>query len=193
MKAITIGIVFCAGTVFTWTLVHALWYAPDSGVMVPAENSVALSTSSPPVRLLIPSLGIDANVQSVGITSKGNMGVPSNYTDVGWYKHGTIPGELGSAVMDGHVSNGFSLPGVFRRLGELQEGDDVYVVTEDGSKLHFVVTGKEVYPYKEAPTARIFKEQDRARLNLITCEGSWLATDKTFTDRLVVYTELRMP
>lgn len=188
-----VGIVVFAGTVFAWTLVHALWYAPDSELLVPSATSVVVASSSPPMRLQIPALNIDATVQHVGINAKGNMGVPNNFTDVGWYKYGTTPGQLGSAVVDGHVSNGLSLPGVFKNLHEIKKGDDVYVVAADGSSMHFVVTDIQVYSYRDAPTDLIFKRSDRVRLNLITCDGSWLVADKTYTNRLVVYTELRIP
>ena len=76
-----------------------------------------LSTSSPPLsidadpplRLLIPKIKVNATIQHVSITKKGAMAVPTNYTDVGWYRLCTIPGHTGSAVIDGHVDNGFGI------------------------------------------------------------------------------------
>ena len=118
------------------------------------------------------------------------MSVPSNYTDVGWYRYGTVPGQKGSAVIDGHVDNGFGLDGVFKRLPEIQIGDDVYVTTEGGKSLHFKVVDVQTYPYKDAPADRIFNTNDASRLNLITCKGSWLSGDKTYDHRMVVYTKL---
>lgn len=179
----------CAGTIFVSTLAQVLWQPTDSQLTVP-QSGLVVASSSPPVRLLIPSLNIDAAVQEVGVTARGNMGVPSNYTDVGWYRWGPAPGAKGSAVIDGHVDNGFGLSGVFKKLSELQKGDSVYVTTREQVTLHFVVTGIERYPYESAPTELVFSRQDKARLNLITCEGRWVAADKTYNQRLVVYTEL---
>ena len=59
-----------------------------------------------------------------------------------------------------------------------------------GERLHFVVTEIGVYPYTDTPTPRIFNEDDAAHLNLITCEGKWVKADKTYDERLVVYTTL---
>lgn len=122
------------------------------------------------------------------MNEQGQMKAPSNFKDVGWYRYGTVPGQLGSAVMDGHVDNGLSLGGVFKRLGDIKVGDDVYVIAKDGSELHFIVRGVETYPYTTGPTERIFGANDVARLNLITCAGTWVRGDQTYSDRLVVYT-----
>lgn len=183
-------IVGFAGTVFVLTLVHAVWWAPDSELAVPSIIA-ATDVANPPLRLVIPSLNINAAVQQVGVGIRGNMAVPNNYTDVGWYRAGVSPGQIGSAVMDGHADNGFSQPAVFKRLGEIKMGDDIYVVAKDGSKIDFVVTGIELYPYKSAPTELIFSRRDKARLNLITCDGVWVAGEKTYDTRLVVFAELR--
>src|SRR5476651_1159856 len=37
-----------------------------------------------PVRLMIPSIHVDAHIEYTGVTSKGAMGVPNNTVDVGW-------------------------------------------------------------------------------------------------------------
>ena len=90
----------------------------------------------------------------------------------------------------GHVDNALALPGVFKRLGDLTPGDDVYVERKDGTRLHFVVDDIESYPADEAPSARIFGTDGLARLNLITCEGDWIQSEHQYDHRLVVYTHL---
>src|SRR6185503_17165796 len=108
-----------------------------------------------------------------------NMGTPSNFTDVAWYKYGTVPGQVGSAVIDGHVDNGLALAGVFKHLTDIKNGADVYVITKEGTKIHFVVQDIQSYPYKSVPTTLLFNQKDRARLNLVTCAGTWVPGDKT--------------
>ncbi len=183
--------------VFGTTLVHALWYAPDSEATFPVPTSSLseqrqpdFSSDDSPVRLQIPSLGIDANVQNAGLNGKGNMASPSNFTDVAWYRYGTVPGQVGSAVIDGHVDNGLGLAGVFKHLSDIQIGDDVYVLMQSGVSRHFVVADIESYDYRSAPVDEIFNRADTQRLNLVTCEGAWVQGDKTYDHRLVVYTEL---
>ncbi len=191
VTSVVVAIVILAAAVFVWTLARALCYAPDSVANMPSSMMVAVApTSSEPVLLQIPSVNINAGVQYLGINAAGNMQAPDNFVDVGWYKYGTVPGYLGSAVIDGHVDNGLGLAGVFKHLGDIKVGDDVYVITQGGSKLHFVVTSIEVYPYTDAPADLIFGQSDAARLNLITCDGTWVAGEDTYNERLVVFTEL---
>ncbi len=193
IRIILVLVIIAAIAVFVATLVNAIWYAPESSVYVPEKISPPSHTPLPdeqPERLIIPKLEIDAAVQYVGVTAAGAMGVPSNFSDVAWYKYGTAPGFEGSAVIDGHLDNGLGLAAVFKRLGELKPGDDVYVQQKGGTRLHFVVRSVELYDRKKVPVEDIFNRTGGAFLNLITCEGSWIKTDKTYSERLVVYTEL---
>lgn len=145
-----------------------------------------------PSRIIIPKLGIDTNVQLVGITKKGNMAVPTNFTDVGWYKYGTLPGEDGSAVIAGHETDGLSRPAIFGRLSELEPGDEFYIIREDGKKLTFKVRREEIIPYDITgpKLEEIFNRKGDQYLNLITCAGEWLPEAKTNDKRLIIYAEL---
>ncbi len=181
--------------VFGGTLVGGLYYAPDTEVPLPESLRGALNVEPTPVseqpkRLTVPSLGIDADIQYVGVNAKGNMGVPSNFRDVAWYKYGTVPGQVGSAVIDGHVDNGLKLAGVFKKLDQIRVGDDVYVETKEGGALHFKVVEVVTYHYKDVPLEKLFNRADKRRLNLVTCGGSWIQGEKTYDERIVVYTVL---
>lgn len=180
----------CAVAIFTTTIVGALFYNPDSDIPVPQDKQLETSPLQHPARLIIPKLDIDTNVQEVGINAQGNMGTPSNFTDVAWYKYGAVPGGAGSAVMAGHVDNGLGLSGVFKKLGELEEGDEIIVERQDGKQVTFVVTGKRSYAYDAVPTDIVFNPSGSTRLNLITCEGAWVKSAKTYDQRLVVFTKL---
>jgi LPXTG-site transpeptidase (sortase) family protein len=188
-----------AGWVFTTTLVHALWYAPEEDASVAVPPTASLGTTSPivltsardiPVELSIPAINVDAHVQDVGIGKTGNMAVPTNYTDVGWYRYGTVPGAVGSAVIDGHVDNGFGLDAVFKHISELKPGDDIYVQTQSGEELHFVVQDIETYPATQVPLQTLFTRDDEPRLNLITCAGQWEPDKEAYDHRTVVYAVL---
>jgi sortase (surface protein transpeptidase) len=56
----------------------------------------------------------------------------------GWYAPGPRPGDLGSAVIFGHVDSDRG-PAVFYRLRELRPGDQLTVTGADGSSVRFVV------------------------------------------------------
>ncbi len=184
------AITVVAACVFVGTAVRAVFYAPEPEFQL-QDTSFYMEESSVPLRLTIPSLSIDADVERVGINIKGNMAAPSSYADVGWYKYGTVPGEKGSAVIAGHLNNGLGLNGVFMNLDQIEVGDDIIVETKGGESLRFEVTKIATYAHTEVPTEELFTKDDTARLNLITCEGGWVQSEKTYEERLVVYSVLK--
>ncbi len=171
-------------------IVRAVWHDPDTEIQLPSNIAASVASSSPPRRLRIPTLGIDAAVQRVGINAKGNMAVPSNFKDVAWYKYGAAPGDEGSAVIDGHVDNGLSLAGVFKNLHNVQVGDEIEITAEDGTVLNFKVRETADYAYNNAVTENVFKAPGKHQLVLITCEGTWIPASKTYDHRLVVFADL---
>ncbi len=138
-----------------------------------------------PTRLVIPSIGMNAVVQGVGVTAKGAMAVPSGTTKkVGWYKYGVVPGEAGSAVIDAHVFAAFS------KLKYLKPGADVYVITANNTTLHFVVTVAQTFSLSTLSPRQLFRPTVTSDLNLITCAGFLTPNHSTYDHRLVVYTTL---
>jgi sortase A len=183
ITAVTIG-----AAVFCTTLVRAVAYAPEEPHAPPAPPPSYAQDAALPSRLVIPTLGVDARVEHVGVSAQGNMSVPQSYLNAGWYRYGTVPGERGSAVINGHLDNGLALPAVFSRLSELLPGDELYIETEEGERLRFVVEETARYPSDEVPLETVFNRSDGAsRLNLITCAGSWDEKEDTYDERLVAY------
>ncbi len=156
------------------------------------EEGTGSSFEAPdrPARLVIKAIGVDAVIQNVGLSSIGNMGIPTNFTDVAWYKDGPKPGMPGSAVMAGHLDGRNTPEAVFYNLSDLKIDDLVEVIDEDNQALSFKVVDVKMY-HKNDPTLDVFSnDQSKARLNLITCGGAWLPTQKTYDQRIVIFTEL---
>lgn len=190
-RNIILAITLLAFFLFGATLVRALFWAPESELPVPAAQDApihAVGEGDQPARLRIPQLEVNAKIQYVGVAASGNMAVPTNFRDVGWYRYGTVPGQVGSAVIDGHVDNALGLPGVFKDLHRLRKGDRIYVQTKSGDELEFVVQDVKTYGYKDVPADLLFGRTDAPRLNLITCGGSWVQAERTYDERVVVYT-----
>jgi LPXTG-site transpeptidase (sortase) family protein len=191
---------------FFVVIARAVLYSPAADLTVPlatppvaqAATTAVTNTETPsvtdtalhPVTLSIPALKINTSIQEIGIAKNGNLAVPTNFTDVGWYKYGVLPGQKGSAVIDGHVDDGLAFPAVFAGLDKLQVGDDIYVTMSDNTTLHFVMTGSEALD-KGAPTESIFNDTSGMLLKLITCTGNWLPLQRTHDQRLVVTAELQ--
>ncbi len=145
-----------------------------------------------PVRLVIPAIGINAFVESVGTQSNADLATPTQnpWEDVGWYNLGPHPGERGSAVIDGHLDRPGGYPAVFWRLRDIHVGNGVLVTNIAGKTLHFRVTRIALYTPQEAPIQDIFGNWGGIYLNLITCAGDWIPSEHQTTLRLVVYTSL---
>ncbi|MBU8853406.1 class F sortase [Bacillus sp. FJAT-26377] len=138
-----------------------------------------------PSRISIPSLGIRADVESVGLTSKGTMELPSDDKLTAWYKNGALPGEQGNAVIAGHVDNKTG-PAVFFDLKNIKVGEEIIIAGKNGGRLTFIVQEKKSYPYDDAPIPAIFGFSQQKKLNLITCTGNFDRKKKTHLERLVV-------
>jgi len=138
-----------------------------------------------PLELEIPILNLRANIIEVGIDEEGNMAVPKNVKEIGWYEPGYFPGELGHAVLSGHVTSKLGLPAVFKDLKKVEIGDEFILYGANNKKMTFSVVDINIYDYKTAPLEKIFGKSDVPMVNLITCDtGVWLGN--SYQDRLVV-------
>ncbi len=161
-----------------------------------AGQSLASVTASPAppafAHLLIPAIGINAPIESVGVRPNATMETPTQrpWNDVGWYNAGPRPGERGSAVIAGHLDRPGGNPAVFWRLRDLRLGDSVLVMDAQGKTLRFHVTAIGYYPPQAAPVQDIFGNPAGSFLNLTTCAGDWIPTQHQTALRLVVYTSL---
>ncbi|EPE63448.1 sortase family protein [Exiguobacterium sp. S17] len=140
-----------------------------------------------PVQIQIPSINVDTAIEQVGVLDNGQMGVPVDENQVGWFEPGVKPGSKGNAVVAGHVDSKTG-PAVFYELDQLKTGDDVTIIDETGNTLRFRVTKTESYDTKNAPIDEIFGATSNRNLNLITCSGTF--GDGGYDQRFVVYTEL---
>lgn len=143
-----------------------------------------------PARLLIPKIKVNTALESVGLTPDGAMKVPKGLNNAAWYNLGPRPGDIGSAVIDGHYGvwkNGTR--GVFNNLLKLRRGDKLYVKNKKGATATFVVRELRTLGDNDDATDVFFSSDGKAHLNLITCEGIWDKVLKSYPKRLVVFTD----
>ncbi len=145
-----------------------------------------------PSVLRIPSIGVEADVQAVGVKSDGKtMAAPTDYNDVAWYKPGVKPGAAGNAVFAGHLNSPVLLKsGVFEHLSNVKIGDKVIVLGESGKELTYAVIEMDEYTTALAPLEDIFRAEGPSQIVLVTCEGEWDEQKRTFEKRLVVVARL---
>lgn len=153
-----------------------------------ADNSGSVPALNP-VELQIPSIGLDAAIQYVGLSPDGSMDVPSNFTDAAWFSLGYRPGEPGNAVFDGHVSS-TDKAAVFFYIEDLKPGALIYVTGDDGTVETFQVSDVESYGLTNPPLDQIFGSTGQPQIVLITCGGAWHPDVHLFDHRTVVYAPL---
>ncbi|MEV0317680.1 class F sortase [Streptomyces sp. NPDC050658] len=129
---------------------------------------------SPPDRIRIPAIRVDAPLMGLGLTRQGSLDVPPPQKTnlAGWYESGTTPGEKGTAIVAGHVDNAEG-PSVFYSLGGLTKGRTIEVERRDGSVAVFTVDANEVYAAKDFPDKKVYGAADRPELRVITCGGAY--------------------
>jgi LPXTG-site transpeptidase (sortase) family protein len=142
-----------------------------------------------PVALRIPTIGVDESLVTLRLNPDETVEVPTDFDKPGWYKFGPSPGQLGSAVILGHVDSDKG-PAVFNRLGSLHEGDSVEVSLADGSVAQFSVTKVETYPKTEFPAQEVYGSHGYVALQLVTCGGEYDPETHSYLSNVVAYTSL---
>lgn len=162
-------------------------FAAAQGNERPANPSAA--KKSVPMLLKIPRLKVSAPIRSVGLTANGSMGIPQLPLETAWYKLGPKPGDVGSAVIAGHVNWWYGAKGVFEHLNTLKKGDRLSVLDDRGITSTFVVREIRAFGLKDDPS-EVFRSYDgKAHLNLVTCSGVWDRVAKVYSKRLVVFAD----
>ena len=154
-----------------------------------APAPAATSKASLPVRVIIPSIGVNSDLERLHVDKAGVLMPPADYGTAGWYAAGTVPGDIGPAVVAGHIDSTTG-PAVFARLHALQRGAQVLVDRADGSRLSFSVDEGHSYPKNSFPTAAVYGPTPVASLRLITCTGKFDRASGHYMDNFVVFTHL---
>jgi sortase A len=153
---------------------------------------------------------VKAPVLAVGITTANVMAAPEGnaadpvWQEAFWYRGGAIPGAVGTATIAGHVDDSLGRLAVFGRLKELRAGDVIVVHDQrNGLAVIFSVTETETYTLAQAADPAVLTRlygdgpvrgvgpqptaDGLAHLTLVTCAGTFDASEGTHDHRLVVY------
>lgn len=162
--------------------------APTQAVAAPAPAD-PVNTAPHPERLVIPAIGVDTDLMELGLEPSGALQVPPGAFPAGWYSGSPVPGELGPAILAGHI-DWDGAPGVFLRLHEITPGDRIETVRSDGHTAVFRVTRVQRYAKAAFPTAEVYGDIDHPGLRLITCGGEFDTAARSYRDNTVVFAEL---
>jgi LPXTG-site transpeptidase (sortase) family protein len=163
----------------------------QSNVMSTASASTALPATgrSQPIRLTIPAIGVTTTVGKLGLQPDGQVMVPTTTRTTGWYIDGPAPGQLGSAVILGHVDS-YKGAGVFFNLKSLKAGDRITVLSQDGVVTYFKVTRVVQYSKTKFPDQLVYGPHGTRSLQLVTCGGVFDHATGHYESNIVVFSDL---
>ncbi|MET0788828.1 MAG: class F sortase [Cellulomonas sp.] len=158
--------------------------------VVDATLGAPVAATPPPVRLVVPDVGIDMAVDPVGVRDDGEMEIPEDADRAGWYRFGPAPADpAGATVVAGHVDSVQTGIGQFARLRDLAVGAAVTITSADGSPHEYRVVTVEKVPKDGAPVDLWFDRSGAPRLVLVTCGGAFRRDIGHYTDNVVVTAE----
>lgn len=163
------------------------WIAAGAQGIQP--DSIA-SSGPAPTRIDIPLIGVSAAVDPMGLNSDETMEVPTDFARAGYYTGHPTPGEVGPAILVGHVDNRRG-PAVFYRLRELQPGAEVTVERGDGSRVVFLVERSKQVSKDSFPTDEVYGPTPEPTLRLITCGGSFDRSTGHYRDNVIVFLRMK--
>lgn len=164
---------------------------PDIDMEIDKKTVMDEQTSfGRPVRIRIPAIGVDTVLVNVGLKPDGSLDAPPGPAPAGWFSSGIVPGQPGSAVIDGHSGWRDGIRASFDHLGKLVPGDKIYLEDQKGIILIFSVQSSGKFSEKSDTTAIFHSSDGGAHLNLITCAGVWNPTAHSYADRVVVFSDL---
>jgi hypothetical protein len=162
----------------------------------PAAAGAAATPALPysrPVSVAIPAIAVNTNLIELGLGPGHTLQVPpltqAGVQEAGWYDLGPAPGQLGPAVIAGHVDSDHG-PGAFFRLGALRPGDRIYVTRADGTVATFRVDAVDEYSKDSFPTQQVYGPVSYAGLRVITCGGSFDFQTHQYLSNIVIYATL---
>ncbi|GAB4470668.1 MAG: hypothetical protein Kow0088_03760 [Anaerolineales bacterium] len=145
-----------------------------------ANQSATAVDDTPPTRLLIPKLGVDAVVKYVPFDGFSWL-ISGLQNEIAWMGSTSWPGLGGNTALAGHVTLRNGADGPFRYLETLSKGDEIRLFTEKGLY---------IYRVQESLVVRdddfsVVQPTSQAMLTLITCTG-WNSELGHYVERLVV-------
>ncbi|MEY9863203.1 sortase (surface protein transpeptidase) [Catenulispora sp. GAS73] len=162
----------------------------DASKIQPMDTPPILGAATP-TRVRIPAINVSAPLMSLALDSTGRLAAPPEQDRnlAGWYGDGASPGEIGTAVIAGHVDNDQG-PAVFYGLGALKPGAEVDVDRADGVTAVFTIDAVQAYDARAFPNDKVYGDAARAELRVITCGAGFDKRRHEYLGNVVVFAHL---
>lgn len=187
--------------------------APPPG---PPITNVPAPAPIQPVRVDIPQINAHSTLIPLGLLTSGPRKGAVDEPDVnhpqqaGYFcvaagpgvpppscSSGVAPGQLGPAIIIGHVDGspagrgGAHQLGVFFHLHELRAGDVIDVTRADGSVVSFEVYRSIQVAKTGFPSNAVYGNTATPELRLITCTGRFVGGQFGYNDNIIVFAKLK--
>ena len=133
-------------------------------------------TDHSPQRIIIPAIGLDSAVETVGYQIREQNGIryrewSTSDNLVGWHNLSAPVGHIGNTVLAGH-SDIFTE--IFRDLPQVKRGNEIVLYSSGTARRYVVDEVREVREYgvslaQRIENGRLINPTDDERLTLITC------------------------
>jgi LPXTG-site transpeptidase (sortase) family protein len=168
---------------------------PSAPVATESGAASAPSTSANGDAAQVPPATVEldgaspAQVALADVTDDGFLAVPEDISKLGWWIGSSPMGaSRGTTLIAGHVDSAVAGLGVFAKLKEMGEGDQITVVDGLGNPWRFEVTDTQQVTKSQLP-AELFDTAGDRRLALITCGGPFDERLRSYEDNLIVWAE----
>lgn len=151
--------------------------------MHPEETQTAAIEYAQPTRMVYDAIGLDADVDAVGMDDDAMGVIPSNEI-ISWFNLSCNPGEQGNVILAAH-RNWKREPGPFYHLDKCTVGDTASITDASGTIWHYMVDSIEIIDYINPPSYVMDSGGDE-RVTLITCTGTYNSQYGTAEQRIVV-------
>lgn len=130
----------------------------------------------PPSTLAIPSLGVDAPLDVLGVADGELLLPPPQRATL--YDQGARPGDAqGTVLVAGHVNSRSQGKGALFTLASITEGARIWVTDSDGRAHEYVVVSLTMLK-KTALPQDVFSREGEPRLVVVTCGGRIMQTSR---------------
>jgi Sortase domain len=171
--------------------------ATASRLVAPLPTTGAATTSAPVTRqtmsansIRIPALSVTAAIGTAPVLD-GVLTPPRLPDEVGaWTGSAPLDSSSGEVTLAGHVNWAGMAPFAFARLAYLHPGDVIYTTDKKSRPTAWRVTRVLARPKNQSIDPAAFAGPHGPRmLALITCGGSYSATDESYDDNVYVYAQ----
>ena len=155
--------------------------------VVDASMLASLPVAAAPSRMVVASLGVDVPVLATGLDDAGNMALPPDPANAGWYEYGPAPASpAGATVIAAHVDSLTYGIGPFAAFADAVPGTEIVVTDTAGAVRTYVVSSVNTTDKLDVVWASVFDRTGPSRLVVVTCGGEFDYSTRHYLSNVIV-------